>query len=1211
MQEIFKAIADRQAAWDRALREGLPVDRELLYHGYAWPYAKGKVAKANLDAVDKAQLQIAGEDLDAPIWFTTTQFSEDRDGDIVVPKGVLTHSFQPNPVIFMGHQEWILPIAKGVDKNGKLMWITEENRCRGGALFDRHDEQAMVVRRKVLDGFLSACSIAFVPVKAFKRSGEEHHKAQPRNEGEGRPLGWVFEEVELTEWSIVGVPANAGALRDSLDHEKGMMPPRLWKALNSYAAKSTNEQGGCFTGWCPCPPCEEKTVAKTVQKVGGPPNFLDKPKQPGYGKFIVSDRFLTYSVERGPLANGQYAVSSGGMRPSVDGVLYDTLREANAAADRLRPKKAVFSQTKDSGDWTKLPKNKAEWLMRLDEILRKTKGKDHTAFPCDAESLYREGMDPKQAAFACARSSGPPRPGKSLSKRGNTAQSVTIESSRLGTFTDAASYRGIRVGRRGKRGNLEEIDVVGPREAVDGLLSLYGLKSMKKGCVKCGGKCPKCKQKAGQVVKGEMDDCVSRKIPIFMREHPDWDQKHAIAAAYGWCGEKVMKGYRQVSKGLTILNGDKDRIGSIVVVRSDKDPSKPYCVGRVDSVNPSKITILERFQAQGAAYSAARGKKSLNSASGTAGGYTVGEQKAGNMGLAFNVPTSQLPMFRRAAGTMGVKVTNESSGGAGKTEVTVAGKPDWVESLAQQFATKSARGRALVKYMNRKHKTRVRRKGEKFVGGVDAGDPDDIGEMEADDLENAEVADEEQESDQTYEELDLDDEAEMVKGEGPPMAHFHANMAAHHQAALDYGEQVKAELERSKAEMEPEHHDVIDGHIKAVDEAIEPMAAMKAAHEDAFAERYPDLDMKDLVAGNDQQTGETPGLEGEDGYTEMEEPEDEEVEMDLDEDSDAGLHGEEEMDLDDKERDIDNESPAEDVAGEEILDRYRQQPKGRRRGMRKAVSNPKVGMKVVSQNGATYQLTRQSGPNWIGKVVAVPPGSMAAEDGVEVGNFHNVDLSKATAKSFRRQVRKGQHCMADTHEVLMGLAEQETDPVKRAALQHHAQLAKDVADGAITGSEAAGSAGQSVKVADNDEFLADLTQEDEMRKGDTVEELDPANVYADLDEEDQLRKGDIDAEGEERHPAKIVPAAHEEDLEEEAELVKRKKTVQKGKPGPCPECGYHLNDGDVDSRGNAECPNCGNKFVMKSLKKTNGTLPPRLERSANKLFDALDRLSAN
>ena len=61
------------------------------------------------------------------------------------------------------------------------------------------------------------------------------------------------------EISLVAVPANAGAIRDSLDAEKSFMSPKLQKALQPFAAVA---KGRCFSGYCPCPPCEDSEMTK-------------------------------------------------------------------------------------------------------------------------------------------------------------------------------------------------------------------------------------------------------------------------------------------------------------------------------------------------------------------------------------------------------------------------------------------------------------------------------------------------------------------------------------------------------------------------------------------------------------------------------------------------------------------------------------------------------------------------------------------------------------------------------------------------------------------------------------------------------------------------------------------------------------------------------------------------------------------------------------
>jgi hypothetical protein len=67
----------------------------------------------------------------------------------------------------------------------------------------------------------------------------------------------LFREVDLTEVSIVGVPACAGAIADTLQREKRFISPQLRKALTPYAARP---HGRCFAGWCPGLP-----IAKAAQ----------------------------------------------------------------------------------------------------------------------------------------------------------------------------------------------------------------------------------------------------------------------------------------------------------------------------------------------------------------------------------------------------------------------------------------------------------------------------------------------------------------------------------------------------------------------------------------------------------------------------------------------------------------------------------------------------------------------------------------------------------------------------------------------------------------------------------------------------------------------------------------------------------------------------------------------------------------------------------
>ncbi len=178
--------------------------------------------------------------------FTVTTADIDRDGDVVLPLGIQTRNYARNPVWFFGHQSHPHPIGRCVGPDRRLAWWASDEIAKAGCLFDAADPDAMFVCDKVKRGFLNATSIAFVPIKARRRDGaskaHQHH-------GDGPVVGgWLFEAVDLTEISIVGVPSNAGAIRDSLDREKAFISPALQKALAPYAAAA---KGRSFSGWRP------------------------------------------------------------------------------------------------------------------------------------------------------------------------------------------------------------------------------------------------------------------------------------------------------------------------------------------------------------------------------------------------------------------------------------------------------------------------------------------------------------------------------------------------------------------------------------------------------------------------------------------------------------------------------------------------------------------------------------------------------------------------------------------------------------------------------------------------------------------------------------------------------------------------------------------------------------------------------------------------
>lgn len=234
-------------------------DLPHLASSYASGGEGGVLSIAHLDSA----IPLDANDRECSIPFIVSTIDEDRDGDVVVPLGCQTANYRLNPVWFFGHQSEPIPIAKGVDSQGNLHVFPEERKIRARAFFDKADPDAMFLYGKVKRGFLGATSIAFVPLEAHRRDrgGPYSHKA-PQARAAAAPPGWVFERYDLTEISIVGLPANAGAIRDSLDREKSFISPRLRKGLERYAASPALWWGG-WSG--------EEAVPEQVTKGSGQP----------------------------------------------------------------------------------------------------------------------------------------------------------------------------------------------------------------------------------------------------------------------------------------------------------------------------------------------------------------------------------------------------------------------------------------------------------------------------------------------------------------------------------------------------------------------------------------------------------------------------------------------------------------------------------------------------------------------------------------------------------------------------------------------------------------------------------------------------------------------------------------------------------------------------------------------------------------------------
>jgi len=245
LSALHADIAARYDRLNQSISKGKikPEQAAVLSDRYAWPVSKdgtlgmGQHASAERKYIDSVE---------ASCPFIISTQDEDSDGDIVVSRGADLSRFALNPVVLLGHGSYQMPIGTARAKDGTISVWPEENRVRANCYFDMPDPDSAAVYGKVERGILNATSISFLPLQAHKREYDKaHHDGM-------MPPGWLFQRWQLTEFSIVSVPANAGAVRDWLDSDKDLSP-KLQKALQPFAAVAK----GCFNGYCPCPPCDK------------------------------------------------------------------------------------------------------------------------------------------------------------------------------------------------------------------------------------------------------------------------------------------------------------------------------------------------------------------------------------------------------------------------------------------------------------------------------------------------------------------------------------------------------------------------------------------------------------------------------------------------------------------------------------------------------------------------------------------------------------------------------------------------------------------------------------------------------------------------------------------------------------------------------------------------------------------------------------------
>jgi len=136
----------------------------------------------------------------------------DRHGSRIYAKGWELAEWKANPVIMYLHSANRMPNPDLVVGEGVKVWF-EGDTMASRARFDveGEGEAANALAQKVLykldNKFLRATSVGFIPIE--HGWGEKSANEDPDT--------WYHRKQKLTEWSVVPVPSNPGALMRNLD----------------------------------------------------------------------------------------------------------------------------------------------------------------------------------------------------------------------------------------------------------------------------------------------------------------------------------------------------------------------------------------------------------------------------------------------------------------------------------------------------------------------------------------------------------------------------------------------------------------------------------------------------------------------------------------------------------------------------------------------------------------------------------------------------------------------------------------------------------------------------------------------------------------------------------------------------------------------------------------------------------------------------------
>jgi HK97 family phage prohead protease len=170
--------------------------------------SSGIVVVAPIAHIDSAEKDLDPDSLEAlkaggTLKHIITTKSKDRDGDVIHTDGWDFVNFEKNPVVLFGHNSRNLPVGRCLSLKQMKTKVVGTMEYPSADLYHFGN----TVGRLAAAGYLKAVSVGFIP--------KEYELIDPDDYWGG----FNFLKQELTEYSIVPVPANPEALSAALEED--------------------------------------------------------------------------------------------------------------------------------------------------------------------------------------------------------------------------------------------------------------------------------------------------------------------------------------------------------------------------------------------------------------------------------------------------------------------------------------------------------------------------------------------------------------------------------------------------------------------------------------------------------------------------------------------------------------------------------------------------------------------------------------------------------------------------------------------------------------------------------------------------------------------------------------------------------------------------------------------------------------------------------